>query len=102
MVDYGPGDEIVYIGKTDERVHAPNTIYVCEDLRPSLHIEGISEHQLNKYCGGCKSSARDIIGVLTNAGSKTSTWACSCSFRKKLDFKKLCNVDETIKIKEDA
>lgn len=102
MVDYGPGDEIVYVASYDDQIHSTNSIYVCEDMRPSLNIDNINSYQLRKICGNCKTPAHKIVAVLSNLGSLTNTWVCACSFRKKLDFKKLCNVDETTKIKEDA
>lgn len=91
MIDYGPGDEIVYIGK-DSQIYEPNKIYMCEDIGPTTY-------HLRKFyiCTRCNTLMEDCIGVWTPV-SRTET--CACNFRKKLDFKKLCNVDE--KIKEDA
>ena len=95
MVDYGPGDEIVCIRETRSKVYRANHIYICSDIGPTKHP------MRNRYrCSQCKTNMEEALGVWTTA--RPDLEACSCLFRKKLDFKKLCNVDETNKIKEDA
>lgn len=93
MVDYGPGDAIVCVRPT-KRVYAQHATYICTDIGPTTHPK---RHRYR--CPYCKTRMEEAIGVWTNVGKYE---ACSCLFRKKLDFKKLCNVDETTKIKEDA
>jgi hypothetical protein len=94
MVDYGPGDEIVCV----TRHHGLNDIgivtagiYVCDRIiKNEYHLE----------CNTCGDNEHEVLLVGIPRNYK---WAlCLCDFRKKLDFKKLCNVDETTKIKEDA
>ena len=93
MVDYGPGDEIVFIGPNCEN-YKQNTIYMCVDVGPTTY-----KRAWLYVCLVCGTRMEEAIGVWTPASDLE---VCSCQFRKKLDFKKLCNVDETIKMKEDA
>lgn len=91
MIDYGPGDEIVYIG-SGTQIYESNKIYMCTDIGPTTY-----KHRNRYTCTRCGTLMEDCIGVWTPA---SLIEMCACNFRKKLDFKKLCNVDE--KIKEDA
>lgn len=102
MVDYGPGDEIVSlydvrssnIDENSRLKYRKNEIYTCTYVGPSSH-----PYAKIYYCKFCDVRMDDAICVHTTISTID---ACSCYFRKKLDFKKLCNVDETTKIKEDA
>lgn len=93
MVDYGPGDEIVYVvADCNGNYYKQHTTYICLSLEPG--------DSPTLRCQQCNKTGSDLICASTT--DAPDAYACSCNFRKKLDFKKLCNVDETIKIKEDA
>lgn len=96
-IDYWEGDEIVCIqlpvtGRPS--ILKVNHIYICEGFADG---DKIAAKYGDVYCPFCKTQAAiDLVVYLQNYPH----CACPCWFRKKLDFKKLCNVDETIK--EDA
>jgi len=94
MVDYGPGDEIVCIDDIGI-TYKKNSIYVCTEVGPAKSHRA---HEL--FCTRCFLLMEQALCVWTTIEPQRE--ACSCFFRKKLDFKKLCNVDETTKMKEDA
>lgn len=94
MVDYGPGDEIVCVKQVGS-TYIKDRIYLCTSLGSTTNSKAY------KYrCRNCSTFMNETLCVWTDI--EPIREACSCLFRKKLDFKKLCNVDETTKIKEDA
>ncbi len=92
MVDYGPGDEIVVVRKLTN--WPIGTLFVCDAVD-----DDVPNSVLGRPCMYCNT----IAGInMLIAHVDINMAGCVCWFRKKLDFKKLCNVDETTKIKEDA
>lgn len=95
MVDYGPGDEIVCVREIDER-HRQNASYLCIELIPPVDLPDLDPTDLQQICVQCGETGFNVIGVLTDNCLQDRTYTCACRFRKKLDFKKLCNVDASI------
>lgn len=91
-VDYDVGDEIVVVKPLSGFIEGSH--YICVDLHERVKRDG------SGYCVFCSAELNDDMLVVELNIPSPKRYGCSCWFRKKLDFKKLCNVDETIK--EDA
>jgi hypothetical protein len=89
MIDYGPGDEIVCVKPVTPPLKQ-NGIYICEDVRPTDR-----ENSFLYVCSDCGTNMSEAICVWIVGGRNEY---CNCLFRKKLDFKKLCNVDERMPV----